>query len=121
MSDLQFSSPELYQFSTDVEAIGVPGFADDSGADLRGGVRGSEVAASNYDKAANAAEFRLDRARRGLLAFGQLARDIAQHFDSQDHINAEELQGIWDKEHGTLHSNRNADLPPALPTTGETR
>jgi hypothetical protein len=120
MSDLAFSSPELYQFSTDAGAVQIPGFADDGG-DLRFGVRGSDVAADKYGKAAAAADFYLDRARRGLLAFQQLSSHIAQRFDGQDHVNAAEFKNAWDPEHGQLRGNRTADTPPPLPTrSGDT-
>ncbi|MGW6197316.1 hypothetical protein ACWF0M_14330 [Kribbella sp. NPDC055110] len=118
--DLAFSSPELYQFSTDAGAVQVPGFADDGGGDLQGGVRGSEVAAATYGKVANAAEFYLDRARRGLLAFQQLSRDIAQRFDGQDHVNATDFKNAWDPEHQQLRGNRNGDTPPAVPVSSAT-
>lgn len=118
--DLVFSSPELYQFSTDAGAVQVPGFADDSGGDLRGGVRGSEVAADKYGKVATDAEFFLDRARRGLLAFQQLSRDIAQRFDGQDHVNATDFKKVWDPEHGQLRGNRNGDVRPAVPVSSGT-
>jgi len=114
--DLAFSSPELYQFSTDAGAVQVPGFAGDGGGDLRGGVRGSDVAADNYGKVAAAADFYLDRARRGLQAFQQLSSDIAQRFDGQDHVNATDFKNAWDREHQQLRGNRNADTPPAAPT-----
>ena len=113
--DLALSSPELYQFSTDAGAVQVPGFAGDGGGDLRGGVRGSDVAADKYGKAAAAADFYLDRARRGLQAFQQLAGDIAQRFDGQDHVNATDFKNAWDPEHQQLRGNRNADTPPPLP------
>ncbi|TCC29651.1 hypothetical protein [Kribbella speibonae] len=113
--DLAFSSPELYQFGGAAGDINVPGFADDSGGDLRGGIRGSEVAVDKYGKVANAADFYLDRARRGLQAFEQLSRDIAQHFEGQDHVNATEFKNAWDPEHQQLRGNRNADVAPEVP------
>ncbi|TCC28089.1 hypothetical protein [Kribbella speibonae] len=120
--DLAFSSPELYQFSKDAGSIKIPSFADDGGGDLRGGVRGSEAAADSYGKVAAAAEFYLDRARRGLQAFEQLSSDIAQRFDGQDHVNATEFKNAWDPEHQQLRGNRSQDMPPPLPPArpGET-
>ncbi|TCC18630.1 hypothetical protein [Kribbella sindirgiensis] len=115
MSDLAFSSPELYQFGNAAGDVKVPGFADESGGDLRGGIRGSEVAVDKYGKVANAAEFYLDRARRGLQAFEQLSRQIAQQFEGRDHVNATEFQNAWDPKYGQLRGNRNGEAAPEVP------
>lgn len=118
MSDLSFSSPELYQFSTDAGAIKVPTLDGDTGDDLQGGIKGSERAAGTYGKVVTAAEYYLDRAHRGLQAFRQLSSDIAQRFDGQDHVNADEFKKVWDPEHQQLRGNRAADTAPAVPAPG---
>jgi hypothetical protein len=115
MSDLVFSSPELYQFSTDAGAVKVPGLDSDNGSDLQGGIHGSEKAADTYGKVVTAAEYYLDRAHRGLQAFQRLSSDIAQRFDGQDHVNATDFTNAWDPEHQQLRGNRTADTPPAVP------
>ncbi|GAA3099389.1 hypothetical protein GCM10010530_24850 [Kribbella aluminosa] len=63
----------------------------------------------------NAAEFYLDRARRGLQAFEQLSRDIVQQFGDVDNVNADALKKVWDGEHATLLANRNSDAEPPVP------
>ncbi|MGZ0148961.1 hypothetical protein ACXJJ3_17940 [Kribbella sp. WER1] len=115
MTDLDFNADELTKFSGIVHDIKVPGFADESGPDLGNGIRGSDVAVTKYAAVAGAAEFYLDRARRGLEAFGQVTRDIAQQFGDTDRVNADALQKAWTDEHGPLLGNRNADTPPPLP------
>ena len=114
MSDLSFSSPELYQFSTDTGAITVPTLDGDTGADLRGTVLGSAQAADTYGKVAVAAQFYLDRARRGLLAFQQLSRDIAQKFDGQDRVNADAFKNAWTPEYQALRGHRGDETAPAV-------
>lgn len=115
MSDLDFSSDELTKFSGAVQDITVPGFADESGADLGNGIRGSDVAVAKYGKVAGAADYYLDRARRGLQALDQICGDIARHFGHVDKVNADEMQKTWTDEHNPLLANRNADTPPPLP------
>ncbi|MFF0266846.1 hypothetical protein [Kribbella sp. NPDC004536] len=115
MSDLSFSAPELYQFSKDAGAIKVPGLDGDTGGDLQGGIHGSEKAADTYGKVVTAAEYYLDRAHRGLQAFQRLSSDIAQRFDGQDHVNADEFKKVWDPEHQQLRGNRTAETAPAVP------
>lgn len=80
MSDLNFSSTELYQFSNRSGAIEIPGIADQEGGSLSGGISGSEVAESAYRNLQTSAEYYLDRAGRGLAAYQQLTAEIADTF-----------------------------------------
>lgn len=120
MSDLSFSSTEVYQFSNRSGAIEIPEISDQGGGSLTGGITGSAVAAAVHDNLLVSAQYYMDRATRGLAAYQQLTAEIAQKFEGQDRVNADRMQEAWSAEYEPLRGNNRADAPPKTSPSGLT-
>jgi hypothetical protein len=116
MSDLNFSSTEVYQCANRVDAIAAPRFDNRDCGSLSGGIHGSEDAARIYQNVRVLADYQLDRAARGLDAFPQILRTIARRFEGQERINADQLNDTWADTFGPLSGTRLEDGPPLVPT-----